>query len=351
MTNADAANVVFQARPRVVLTKTASTAGPVLPGDQITYTLTLQNVENYPAFQVANVTDSLVKGLGTAALTSATHNGVSVTGVSGFSFSQSDQVVNVAVRNPSIEPRLNVGDTYIVSYQVTVQTSLRLGSVTIPNSAQLSSYATSATTTSSTESYVDIRCGEVRLETAGSSPECTTVNLTETLNSMTSRMAQIKAGVGRALALRKQYVRAGFCKAADNGCLKCTGGHARCVNTCRKPSAAEDAALLNRANELHDTSGNMIATELYTQVSALICTGYKTCSMIDVASAKDAIENAGRRVTNDTRAILDSCCMRTSRAPVSFKQRRASLKRAAKRDLKQLSTLMAEYPSPGLVCQ
>jgi fimbrial isopeptide formation D2 family protein/uncharacterized repeat protein (TIGR01451 family) len=350
VTNSDANNVVFQARPRITLTKTASTAGPVSPGEQITYTLTLRNLGNYPAFQLANIVDNLVKGLGSATLVSATYNGTSVTGVAGFSFSQSGQVVSVSVRNTSNEPRLNVGDTYAVSYSVSVQSSLRFGSLTIPNSASIASYATSATTSAATESYFDIRCGEVRLETAGSSPDCKAVSLVENVTAMSARVSRIKDGVSKAIALRKQYVRAGYCRAADNGCLKCTG-RSRCLNTCRQPSAAEDAALLKRAGELHDSSAQMITGELYTQVSTLDCAGVKSCSMVDVSSSANTIESAGRRMTNDARDILDSCCMRTNRAPAALKQRRASLKQAAKVDLKRLSTLMIEYPNPGLVCQ
>jgi hypothetical protein len=243
-----------------------------------------------------------------------------------------------------------VGDTYAVSYSVSVQSSLRFGSLTIPNSASIASYATSATTTAATESYFDIRCGEVRLETAGTSSDCKAVSLVENVTAMSTRMSRIKDGIGKAIALRKQYVKAGYCRAADNGCYKCTG-RARCINTCRQPSAAEDAALLKRAGELHDTSAQMISSELYTQVSTLDCAGVKTCSMVDISSPANSIEGAGRRITNDTRDILDSCCMRTSRAPAALKQRRASLKQAAKVDLKRLSTLMTEYPNPGLVCR
>jgi fimbrial isopeptide formation D2 family protein/uncharacterized repeat protein (TIGR01451 family) len=351
VTNSDANNVVFQARPRITLTKTASTAGPVLPGDQITYTLTLQNVGNFPAFQVSNLSDTLVKGLGTATLVSASYNGTSVTSSAGFSFSQSAQTISATVRNSSNEPRLNVGDIYSVSYTVTVQSSLKLGSLTIPNSAELASYTTSATTTATTESYVDIRCGEVRLETASSNPECSTTDLSSTIDALKARIARIKDGVAKAIALRKQYVKAGYCKAADNGCFKCAGSRSRCINTCRPPSATEDRALLNRAKELSDSSNQSISNDLYSNVSELVCSGYMSCSMVDVASVKDSIESAGRRLSNDMRDVLDSCCMRTARAVAALKQRRASLKQAAKLDQKRLSNLMAEYPSPGLVCQ
>jgi fimbrial isopeptide formation D2 family protein/uncharacterized repeat protein (TIGR01451 family) len=351
VTNSDANNVVFQARPRITLTKTASTAGPVLPGDQITYTLTLRNVGNFPAFQVSNLVDTIVKGLGSASLVSATYNGASVTGSAGFSFSQSAQTITATVRNSSNEPRLNVGDIYTVSYTVSVQSNLKLGALTIPNSAELASYTTSASTTATTESYVDIRCGEVRLETASSNPECSTTDLSSTIDALKTRIGRIKDGVAKAIALRKQYVKAGYCKAADNGCFKCVGPRARCINTCRPPTANEDRALLSRANQLSDSSNQSITNNLYSTVSELICSGYMTCSMVDVADAKDSIESAGRRLSNDMRDILDSCCMRTSRAAAPLKQRRASLKQAAKLDQKRLSNLMAGYPSPGLVCQ
>jgi uncharacterized repeat protein (TIGR01451 family)/fimbrial isopeptide formation D2 family protein len=351
VTNSDANNVVFQARPRITLTKSTTTVGPVYPGGEIAYTLTLTNVGNYPAFQVSNITDTVAKGTGSAALTSATLNGTSVTGVSGFSFSQTGQVITITVRNSSNEPRLNVGDSYVVSYTLPVLSTLKAASLTIPNSAELASYATSATTTASTESYVDIRCGEVRLDTSSDHPNCTASDLSESLDSMKARLLRMKQGVDKALALRQQYARAGYCKAADNGCIKCAPGRSRCLNTCRAPSAAADQALSARAKSLYDKAADAVNNDLFSQVWTLICSSYKTCSLQDVATPKNAIETAGRAMANDMRDILDSCCMRTSRARAELRQRRASLKQAAKVDTKRLSTSMEDFPNPGLVCQ
>lgn len=164
--NGDVRNIIFQARPRIVLTKTTSTVGPVRPGDTINYTVTLQNVGNYPAFQVASIRDTLARGLGTASVTVATYAGSSVTGVGGFGISQTGQVVQITVVNGSGQPRINPGDTFLVSYQVTVLSSIPSGQITIPNSAEIASYATTATAQSNTESYLDVRCGEVRIDGA-----------------------------------------------------------------------------------------------------------------------------------------------------------------------------------------
>jgi fimbrial isopeptide formation D2 family protein len=350
VTNSDSRNVVFQARPRVTLTKTASTAGPVYPGQEITYTLTLQNVGNYPAFQVSDVVDTLAKGLGNATLTSATYNSTSVTGVAGFAFTQSGQVVTARVRNSSNQPRLNVGDIYLVSYTVPVNSALKAASLTIPNSAELASYATAPTSGYTTESYFDIRCGEVRLETSADHPDCKVSDLNPTIDLMKARIARMRQGVSKAIALRKEFVKAGYCKAADNGCYKCSGTRKKCLNTCRPPSASEDAALVSRALQLKDGANNTIASDLFTQTWTLICSSYSECSLADVASAKDSIEAAGDTMATDMQAVLDSCCMRTARARQALRQRRASLKLAAKLDAKRLSTLMEVYPNPGLVC-
>jgi len=161
----------------------------------------------------------------------------------------------------------------------------------------------------------------------------------------------MKEGVDKALALRKQYARNGYCKAADNGCYKCAPGSSRCLNTCRSPSAAGDQALADRAKTLYTKAADSVKNDLFSQVWTLVCSSYKTCSLDDVATPKDAIEAAGRAMANDMRDILDSCCMRTSRAKAALRQRRASLKQAAKVDTKRLSTSMEVFPNPGLVCQ
>ncbi|MFN5062842.1 MAG: beta strand repeat-containing protein [Pseudomonadota bacterium] len=351
VTNSDANNVVFQARPRLILTKSTTNTGTVHPGDQINYTLEVKNVGNYPAFQVSNLVDTLAKGLGTASLTAATYNGSSVTGVSGFSFSQSGLVITIAVRNTSNEARLNVNDTFTVSYKVAVNSSLRAASLTIPNSAELASYANSATSGATTESYFDIRCGEVRLETSSDHRDCAVSQLSPTIDSMKARLLRMRQNLDKALALRQEYARAGYCKAADNGCYKCSPSTGRCLNTCRKPSPSADAAMSQKAKGLNDQAGDTITNSLFTQDWTLICSSYKTCSLNDVTTAKNSIESAGRAMSNDMRDILDSCCLRTARARSALRQRRASLRQAAAADLKRLSTLMESYPNPGLVCQ
>jgi fimbrial isopeptide formation D2 family protein/uncharacterized repeat protein (TIGR01451 family) len=351
VTNSDANNVVFQARPRITLTKSTTTVGPVYPGAEITYTLTLTNVGNYPAFQVSNITDTLAKGTGTATVSTATLNGASVMAVAGFSFAQSGQVLTITVRNTSNEPRLNVGDSYVVTYKVPVLSTLKAASLTIPNSAELASYATTATTTTGTESYVDIRCGEVRLETSADHPDCTVSDLSESHEAIKSRLLRMRQGVAKALALRKEYVKAGYCKAADNGCFKCGPNRSRCINTCRPPSAAEDRARTQRASAKYDEGTASVSQNLFSQVWSLTCSSYKSCSLEDVATPKNGIESAGRAMANDMSDILDSCCMRTSRAPAVLRQRRASLKQAAKLDTRRLSVTMEEFPNPGLICQ
>ena len=351
VTNSDANNVVFQARPRITLTKSTSTVGPVYPGSEISYTLTLRNVGNYPAFQVSDITDTVAKGTGSASLSSVTLNGVSVAGVAGFTFSQSVEVITISVRNASNEPRLNVGDIYVVSYSLPVLSTLKAAAVTIPNSAELASYATSATTTSTTESYFDIRCGEVRLETSGDHPECSVSDLNESHDSIKGRLLRMKQGVEKALALRKQYARAGYCKAADNGCVKCGPDGGRCLNVCRQPSAVEDRAVASRAQSNYRKATKSVDGDLVKQVWTLVCSSYKSCSLEDISTSKDSIAAAGRAMADDMREILDSCCMRTSRARAELRQRRASLKQAAKLDTRRLSTGMELLPNPGLVCK
>jgi hypothetical protein len=94
-----------------------------------------------------------------------------------------------------------------------------------------------------------------------------------------------------------------------------------------------------------------VNNDLFSQTWTLVCSSYKSCALEDVGTPKDAIEAAGRAIANDTRDILDSCCMRTNRARAEYKQRRASLKQAAKVDTKRLSTSMEMFPNPGLTCQ
>ncbi len=351
VTNSDANNVVFQARPRITLTKSTTTVGPVYPGTEITYTLTLTNVGNYPAFQVSNITDTLAKGTGTATVSTATLNGTSITSVAGFSFSQTGQVLSISVRNTSNEPRLNVGDSYVVTYKVPVLSTLKAASVIIPNSAELASYATAATTSASTESYVDIRCGEVRLETSADHPDCAVSDLSETQQSIEAKLLRIRQDLSKALALRREYVKAGYCKAADNGCFKCGPNRSRCINTCRPPSSAEDRSLTERAKTRYDQAKASVSSELFSQVWSLICSSYKSCLLQDVTTPKTGIESAGRAMANDMREILDSCCMRTRRASSTLRQRRASLKQAVNLDTKRFSAAMEDFPNPGLVCQ
>ena len=281
----------------------------------------------------------------------ATLNGASVTGVAGFSFSQSGQVITISVRDLSNEPRLNVGDSYVVSYTLPVLSTLKAASLTIPNSAELASYATTATTIASTESYVDIRCGEVRLETSADHPECSVSDLTQPLESIQARLLRMRRGVTKALALRKQYVRAGYCKAADNGCIVCGPDKSRCLNTCRTPSAAQDQAIADRAQRLYRRGADTVDGSLFKQAWTLVCSSYMTCELEDVTTPKSVIEDAGQKMADDMRAILDSCCMRTNRARAALRQSRASLKQAARLDAKRLSASMEQFPNPGLLCQ
>jgi fimbrial isopeptide formation D2 family protein/uncharacterized repeat protein (TIGR01451 family) len=352
--NADVHNVVFQARPRIVLTKSTTTVGPVTAGQSIDYTLKLENVGNYPAFQIANIIDMMVKGMEKATLVSAKHSGVDVTKAPGFSFQQSGLMLTVSVRNPAGEARLNPGQNYVVSYRVAVSTTLKGVSITIPNSATIASYSTTATNGSTTETFVDVRCGHVRLDLTddtGPNVACTTTSLASLMTSVETRSEELRRGVSRALALRKQYAAAGYCKAKDNGCFKCNANRSKCINVCRMPSSREDQAMAAKAAELDTAVGSTVSDKLVSLTWALECTSSMVCAMSDMADPKGTIADSSRQLADMTNQILDSCCLRTSRASKSLKQRRASLRQAAKRDLKQMNTHMAEYPSPALICR
>ncbi|NDC39383.1 MAG: DUF11 domain-containing protein [Proteobacteria bacterium] len=54
----------------------------------------------------------------------------------------------------------------VLTYRVPVLSSIPSGQITIPNSAQIAGYATTATNQANTESYLDVRCGEVRIDGA-----------------------------------------------------------------------------------------------------------------------------------------------------------------------------------------
>jgi uncharacterized repeat protein (TIGR01451 family)/fimbrial isopeptide formation D2 family protein len=348
--NADVKNIVFQARPRIVLTKTTSTVGPVSPGSTITYTVTLQNVGNYPAYQVGDIEDTLVNGMGTVTLVSATYQGSSVVGVGDFALSQTGLVVTIPVRNTSGDPQIDVGRSFVVTYQVPVSTTLKASAITIPNSAEIARYATSDTTTSSTEQYVDVRCGEVRLDLTGQDPACVASSLESSLTSMNTRSTNLMRGVARALALRRDFTKAGYCNAVDNGCYRCNAAGAGCFNVCRRPSAKGDNALLAKATKLGRDMDTIISSTLVKEHSPLVCATHKDCSLVDQGGSVAALEKKTRRLADITSDILNSCCMRTRRAAPSFKNRKLLLDRQSKRDLRAFSTLVSKYPSPALVC-
>jgi len=67
----------------------------------------------------------------------------------------------------------------------------------------------------------------------------------------------------------------------------------------------------------------------------------------DMARVSAASAGMGRLIDD----VLDSCCLRTARAPAAMKQRRSALRLAAKRDAIRLARDMAKYPSPVVVCQ
>jgi len=560
VTNADAHNVVFQARPRIVLTKATSTAGPVFPGQNIDYTVTLQNVGNYPAFQVADIEDELATGLGSATLLAATYAGSSVTGVSGFALSQAGKALTITVRNLAGLPRIDVGDTFEASYRVPVLSSLPIGQITIPNSASIASYATTATTGVSTETYLDVRCGEVTLtgshftlsghvrieglstgisgatielsggglststttnsegfylltglppgtydvsartpagelietrsvtiadtsildedftldmlltaaksfdpaaigyggtatltitlrntstelaatgvsfndifpagmtiaagglttntcggtltagagtgglDLAGGSlspsgsceitatvtatatgenvipngvgsdqtgptgqssnaatlavdsedPACVTTNLASPLSAINDRAQRLKRTVSRALALRRRYAAAGYCKAADNGCLVCLPKRSQCRNVCRLPSARADRQTSTSAAQLRHEIDEVTRSELAPVTFAAACVSSLSCATMPVAAGLTSVNDASQSLLDLTTRVLNSCCLRTARAPVVLRQRRSALRRIAKRETVRLMQETANYPSPILMCE
>jgi len=348
--NADQRNIVFQARPRIVLTKSTSTTGSVSPGDSISYTLSLQNVGNYPAFQVADITDTLVNGMGTATLSTATYDGTDVTGVGGFSFSQSGLVITITVKNGAGQPRIDVGESFVVTYQVPVLSTLRAASITIPNSAEIAGYATTATAASDTESYFDVRCGEVRLETSATNPACKSQSLASLKESVTRRGERLRQGLTRALALRRQYARAGFCRARDNGCYSCPADKARCLNSCRPPSSADDLKLQQSAKSAQGDLGNVVTNDLVAESWTVECANYMSCSLQDLATPKSNIQAKAQALYRMTMDILDSCCLRTSYAWPSLRRSRSVLKSTARGNIRAMSALAADYPSPALQC-
>jgi fimbrial isopeptide formation D2 family protein/uncharacterized repeat protein (TIGR01451 family) len=350
VSNADVHNIVFQARPRIVLTKTTTTVGPVSPGGTIDYTLTLQNLGNYPAFQVADIEDTLVNGMGAATLTAASYNGTDVSGAVGFSFNQAGLVITITVRNPAGQPRIDVGESFVVSYQVPVLSSLRAASITIPNSAEIAGYATTPTALSSTENYFDVRCGEVRLETSATDPACTNEPLTDVTAAASRRAIKMKQGLARAIALRRQYAKAGFCKARDNGCYSCPENRESCRNSCRMPSSVEDQKLTESVSGLQSGIDSIVSNELLPESWTVQCANYMTCSLVDLSTPKANLQAKAQSIYRLTMGVLDSCCLRTSAAWDSLKQRRATLKRTARSNLREMSIVMAGYPSPSLQC-
>jgi fimbrial isopeptide formation D2 family protein/uncharacterized repeat protein (TIGR01451 family) len=560
--NGDAYNVVFQARPRIVVTKTTSTAGTVVPGQNIDYTVTLQNVGNYPAFQVADIQDNLATGLGTATIVTANYAGSSVTGVAGFGLSQAGQAVSITVRNPAGLPQIEAGDTFEVSYRVPVLSSLPVGQITIPNSASIASYATTATTGASTESYLDVRCGEVTLtgshftlsghvriaglstgipgatievtggsvsstatttsdgfylltglppgsysvtartptgdlietrsvtigsesiidedfeldmvltvaksfdpasiEYAGTSvltitvantstelaatgitfndifpagvtvasnpsvtntcggtvtavagtggvqlsgaavgasrscqvsvvvtatasgdnvivngagsdqtgpvgqssntaaltvgaeppdPACFSTTLAPSLNTMNSRGQRLKGLLRQALDLRKRYAAKGYCKAADNGCFVCNAKRSACRNSCRLPSASEDREIARSGSELRLRIATITSTDLATETFESVCVRSLSCGSLSMSTPLAQVGASGEELWGHIDDVLDSCCLRTSRAKPDLKQRRSALRVAAKREKMRLMRDMANYPSPVLTCR
>ncbi len=562
VTNDDAYNVVFQARPRIVVTKTTSTAGPVVPGQNIDYTVTLQNVGNYPAFQVADVQDNLATGLGVAAILAAEYEGSSVTGVGGFGLSQVGRTVAITVRNLAGLPQIDAGDTFEVSYRVPVLSSLPVGQITIPNSASIASYATTATTSASTESYLDVRCGEVTLtgshftlsghvriaglstgipgatieitggsiatstttnsdgfylltglppgsysviartptgdpietrsvtivsesiidedfeldlaltvaksfdpasieyggtsvltitvantstelaatgitfndifpagmtiasnanttntcggtltavegtggielsgaalsasgscqvsvvvtatasgnnvivDGAGSDqtgpvgqssntatltvgaeppdPACFSTTLAPSLQTMNSRGQRMKGLLRQALQLRKRYAAKGYCKAADNGCFVCNAKRSACRNSCRLPSGREDRQIARSGSELRLRIATITSTDLATETFESACVRSRPCDSLSMSTPLAQVGAAGEDLWSHIDDVLDSCCLRTARAKTELKQRRSSLRVAAKRTKMRLMRDTAKYPSLVLACR
>jgi fimbrial isopeptide formation D2 family protein len=352
LNNADVRNVVFQARPRIVLTKTTSTIGPVSAGQSIEYTLTVQNVGNYPAFQIANIVDEMGKGMETATLITAEYSGADVTSVSGFSFSQNGLTLTIAVANPSGEARIDPGERFEVAYRVAVSATLKGASITIPNSATIASYASTAVMEQTTEVYVDVRCGDVRVDVVDDvSGKCQASSLETMLTSIDTQGQGMERAVSRAVALRKQYAAAGYCKARDNGCFKCNKNRSKCINVCRLPSAKADRDLNARAGQLGAQITTTAQDGLLRQVWSLECSIVQDCELSDLAAPKDAISNASRKLQDMVNQVLDSCCLRTQRAGLTLKRRRSSIRQAARRDFKKMNSHIADYPSPALVCR
>jgi uncharacterized repeat protein (TIGR01451 family) len=562
VTNGDAHNVVFQARPRIVLTKSTSTIGPVVPGQNIDYTVTLENVGNYPAFQVADIEDNLATGLGTASVLTANYEGSSVTGVSGFALSQVGSAVTITVRNLAGLPQIDVGDTFEVSYRVPVLSSLPVGQITIPNSASIASYATTASTGASTETYLDVRCGEVSLtgshftlsghvriaglstgipgatieitggsistttttdsdgfyvltglppgsytvsastpagdpietrtvtissesiidedfeldmvltvaksfdpasidfegtsvltitvantstelaatgvafndifpagmtvaaaptttnscggsvtavagtggiELTGGSlsasgtcqvtvvvtstmsgdnivvngvgsdqtgpvgqssntatltvgaeppdPACFSTSLGERLAAMNGRAQRMRRTLSQAVALRRRYAATGFCKAADNGCVVCDAKRRSCLNVCPVPSAKADRKTLGLGSALRLRVGRVTANRLRPATFETACVSSLVCTEASVSSGLSQLGASGDALGRLVNDVLDSCCLRTARAPAELKQRRSALRLAAKREMVRLMRDMARYPSRVLSCQ
>jgi hypothetical protein len=191
----------------------------------------------------------------------------------------------------------------------------------------------------------------VRLELTGQDAACVTSSLESSLTSMNTRSTNLMRGVARALSLRRQFAKAGYCNAVDNGCYRCNAAGAGCFNVCRRPSAKEDNALLAEATKLGGDMDTIISSTLVKEQSSLVCANHEDCSLVDQGGSIAALEKKTRRLADITSNILNSCCLRTRRASPSFKNRRMLLDRQSKRDRRVFSTLVSEYPSPALVCQ
>lgn len=107
-------------KPALTITKASATPEPVKIGDTIRYSITVANTGGAPAFNVANIVDTLQLGLGNATLVSAAYQGTSVTGQPGFSFSQVGQTVNITVVDTGNNPDIQNGHSFVVVYDAQV---------------------------------------------------------------------------------------------------------------------------------------------------------------------------------------------------------------------------------------
>ncbi len=106
--------------PHITLTKSSPTTPPATVGTVIRFQVTAANDGTSPAYNIGDIVDTLPPGVGSATLVSATNNGIDVTGVPGFSFSQVLNQVHVTVFDNSGNRQIVHGQQFVVVYEVTV---------------------------------------------------------------------------------------------------------------------------------------------------------------------------------------------------------------------------------------